>query len=76
MSPLALLDCRFMRVQDRRSETRVSVHLCEAYLMNTGVFGRRESDQTLVVDGAAARPTSCLHLVFEWEQGDFKPRIL
>lgn len=42
MSPFAPLDCSFMRVQDRRSETRVSVHLCEAYLMTTGAFGQRE----------------------------------
>lgn len=39
------------------NETRVSVHLCEAYLMNTGAFEQRESNQTLVVNGAAARPT-------------------
>lgn len=43
MSPFAPLDCSYMRVQDRRSEMRVSVHLCEAYLMNTGALGQRES---------------------------------
>lgn len=59
MSLLALLDCRF---RTRENETHASAHLCEAYLMNTGVFGQRDSNQTLVgVDGAAVCPTSCLH---------------
>lgn len=39
------------------NEMCVSVHLCETYLMNNGAFEQRESNQTLVVNGAAARPS-------------------
>lgn len=45
-----------LQVQERRSETRVIVRLCEAYLTITG--GQKEWNQSLVVDAAAIRPTS------------------
>ncbi len=60
-----------LQVQDAPSEMCVSVHLCDAYLMNIGAFGQTESNQMLVVD--EVHRTSCLHLAFKWEHGDFKP---
>ena len=49
-----------LQVQERRSETRVIVRLCEAYLTITG--GQKEWNQSLVVDAAATRPTSWFSL--------------
>lgn len=61
MDLFTILDCRF-----RTSEVHVSAHLCDAYLMNTGVFGHRNSNQTLVdvdVDGAAVQPVATVKSV-------------
>lgn len=42
-------------------EAHVSAHLCDAYLINTGVFGHRNCNQTLVdIAGAAVQPVESI----------------